>query len=246
MYDGLVRGAADAARGARFLLAHPRLWKWVIAPFVAAAVLLGVAIWAMFGWLASLSGSIESRLPDWLGAVAGVIEIFLLLLLLLIGYFVYVSVVSLISAPFNEFLSEDMEEILTGETGPSFSLFAFVRDLIVGIIHGLRRLILYLFIVALLFLLGLLVPVVGSILAAVIGMWMTARFAAYDAYDAVWARKNWPYRAKTGYLAEHRARTTGLGAAISLLLLVPIVNFLALSVGAAGATLAYLDQSRPQ
>jgi uncharacterized protein involved in cysteine biosynthesis len=74
---------------------------------------------------------------------------------------------------------------------------------------------------------------------------MTARFAAYDAYDAVWARKGWSYRAKMAFLGRQRARTTGLGAAVALLLIVPVVNLVALSIGAAGATLAHEQQSRP-
>jgi uncharacterized protein involved in cysteine biosynthesis len=73
---------------------------------------------------------------------------------------------------------------------------------------------------------------------------VTARFAAYDAYDAVWARKSWGYRAKVDYLAEQRARTTGLGATVALLMVVPVANLLALSIGAAGATVAYLDTAR--
>ena len=66
--------------------------------------------------------------------------------------------------------------------------------------------------------------------------------AAYDCYDAVLSRRDLPYEAKTAYLAARRGRTFGLGAAVAGMLLVPVLNLVALGVGAAGATLAVLDE----
>ena len=79
-----------------------------------------------------------------------------------------------------------------------------------------------------------------SVLAIAIGYYVTARFAAYDTYDAVFARRGWSYGAKMEYLARHRSRTLGLGAGVALLLMVPVLNLLALPLGAAGATLGFL------
>jgi uncharacterized protein involved in cysteine biosynthesis len=54
----------------------------------------------------------------------------------------------------------------------------------------------------------------------------------------VLARRLLPYHDKFGYRAAHRGRTTGLGAAVTALLLIPGLNLVALGLGAAGATLA--------
>ena len=47
---------------------------------------------------------------------------------------------------------------------------------------------------------------------------------------------------KLAYLAEHRSRTYGLGAATAGMLLVPGLNLVALGLGAAGATVAMHDR----
>jgi CysZ protein len=95
----------------------------------------------------------------------------------------------------------------------------------------------------LLFVLGF-VPVIGTIAAMLLGGYFTARGAAYDCYDAVLSRRDLPYDTKTAYLAERRGRTLGLGVAVAGMLLVPVLNLVALGVGAAGATLAVLDEKR--
>jgi uncharacterized protein involved in cysteine biosynthesis len=95
-----------------------------------------------------------------------------------------------------------------------------------------------------LLILGVAVPVVGTVLAAVLGAIATARFASYDAFDAIWARRRYRYRAKIAYLREHRWRTFGLGAVVGLVLVVPGLNVVGLSIGATAATLRVIDQER--
>jgi CysZ protein len=96
----------------------------------------------------------------------------------------------------------------------------------------------------LLLIVGIAVPVVGTTVAAVLGFIATARFASYDAYDAVWARRRYRYRAKVGYLRENRWRTLGMGAVVAPLLLVPGLNVVALAIGATAATLRMIEQER--
>jgi uncharacterized protein involved in cysteine biosynthesis len=48
------------------------------------------------------------------------------------------------------------------------------------------------------------------------------------------------YRDKLAYLARHRSRTLGRGAAVAGMLLVPGLDLIALGLGAAGATVAAL------
>jgi uncharacterized protein involved in cysteine biosynthesis len=87
------------------------------------------------------------------------------------------------------------------------------------------------------------VPVIGPVLAILIGGYLAATSASYDCFDAVLARRLWPYRRKVEFLRSHRGRTLGLGAAVAAMMLVPVLNLVALGIGAAGATLAALDLS---
>jgi CysZ protein len=236
MVADLVRGAHDGLRGAAYLARNPRLWIWVVLP----AVIIGLVLFAALG-------AILAVVSPWIAAVVAfvpghwaerLIEVVAWIILAIASMSLVLSLAALIAGPFNEMLSEAIEERITGVPGPKFKLGHFLYDALVGAIHALRRITVYLILMGLLLLIGLLVPVVGTAVAAAGGAIATARFASYDAYDAVYARRRMPYREKMAALNARLSRSMGLGAIVSAVLLVPGLNLLALSIGAAGATLA--------
>lgn len=235
------KGVGDIGRGFRFLNAHPRLWKWVVAPaLVTLAILAG-----MIAAVARIAGPLVARVAGWLpefleGAGTWVLWIVVVIVLIAGGMMLFVSIVGIVAGPFCELLSEAVEEAATGKPGAPFALGAFLRGALAGLAHGVRRLVLSVVGMVLVFAVGF-VPVIGQIAAPLLGGWLAARAAAYDCYDAVLSRRALAYRDKLAYLDRHRARTVGLGAGITGLLLVPGVNLFALGIGAAGATLAALE-----
>jgi CysZ protein len=243
MIDRFFIGARDATRGAAFLAARPRLWGWIVAPALLALVILVAVICVAVGWAGEAIDWIVGFLPDSLERwIAGALTAVLVVALAFAGYVVFLGLAAIVAAPFNEMLSEAVEREVTGVEPPPFSPLVLLRDIALGIVHGARRVMVYLFTVAALFAVALIVPIAGPIVAAVLGTIVTARFAAYDAFDAVAARKGWAYGAKLQYLRVHRGRSYGLGAAVAALAAVPGLNLVALSVGATGATLAWLDE----
>jgi CysZ protein len=237
----LTRGIHDGMRGATYLARHPRLWRWVLAPAIVAAVVFVIAIRWILGLLSGPIDTIASVVPgSW---AATVLHVAATIVLVVASATIFISVAALIAGPFNEMLSESIEEHVTGVPSPKFDAVRFVVDLAVGAVHAIRRIAVYLVTMAALLVVGLVVPVAGTLLAAIGGAIATASFASYDSYDAIWGRRRWRYRAKIAYLREHRWRTLGLGAVVAALLLVPGLNLVALSVGATGATLRDLEQT---
>jgi CysZ protein len=236
-------GLADLGRGFRFLNQHPRLWGWVIAPailtlLIMIGLIVGVtqlvdpAVAWLTGWLPGfLQGLATARV--WLIVIVGLGAGALM---------IFVAIVGIVAGPFNEMLSEAVEARLTGKPGPKFSFGAFARSFAVGLVHGIRRVVIAVFSFLLLFALGF-VPVIGTIAALVLGFYFTSRSAAYDCYDAVLARRELSYDGKLAYLANHRSRTLGLGAGVTGLLFVPGINLVALGIGAAGATIAMAQKT---
>lgn len=239
---GLLRGIGDARRGAGFLAARPRLWRWVAAPFALTLGLLVALIALAVRYLGPAIDRWLADLPGFLAWMSTALTVLVALAVLAFGYFAFVAAAMALSAPFNEMLSEEVEAIVTGVPAPPTSPGAMVIDVLVGLVHGLRRVAGYLVWMALLFLLSNLVPVLGHGVALLIGGLITARYAAWDAYDAVLARRRLTYAAKRETLAGLRGRAFGLGASVAGLLLVPGLNLVALPIGAVGATLGYLDQ----
>ena len=242
MVAELVKGIYDGLRGAAYLARHPRLWVWVIAPAVLAVLVLIVAVGSILGllspWIAALAAYLPGTWADnLLKIVAGIV-------LAIASVSIFISLAALIAAPFNEELSEAIEERETGVPGPKFSILRFLVDLVIGIAHAARRVSIYVLVMGTLLILGIAVPVVGTTVAAVLGAIATARFASYDGFDAIWARRRWRYRQKTAYLRENRWRTLGMGAVVGVVLVVPGLNVIGLSIGATAATLRVIDQER--
>jgi CysZ protein len=239
----LVRGAGDAARGGRFLLGAPGLWIWVVAPALVTLVLL-VAIIAGAVWLIDpVVGWLAAHLPETVaGWVGGLLRFLVIVALVIFGFVMFVSLAGVLAGPFCEILSEKVEEQVTGRPAPDAG--NFVVGLVTGLAHSVRRLVVSLFGLVLVMALSSFIPIVGGIIAAAVAFYLAGTSAAYDCFDAVHSRRSWSYRRKVEYLRAHRGRTLGLGCATTALLLVPVVNLMALGVGATGATLAVLDIER--
>jgi CysZ protein len=236
--EQLATGVRDFGRGVSVLNAHPRLWKWIIAPAVVTGLLIAGSIVGILRVVDPVSSWIVRHLPSVIAHLASsVVTALIVVVLVAAALLVFVPVAGMIAGPFNEILSEHIESQLTGRPSAPFSLRAFVHGFARGVSHGVRRLLATLLGLVLVFALGF-VPVIGTIAAMLLGAWLTAHGAAYDCYDAVLARRAMSYRDKIGYLARHRQRTLGLGATVATLLLVPGVNLVALGLGAAGATVA--------
>jgi CysZ protein len=237
-------GVRDVARGWGALRAYPRLWKYVIAPALITAALLVGAGFAVWHFLHPVMRWVSDHLPAVLAHVAGsALAVVLAIVMWFAAAVVFVPLAGLIAGPFAERLSEHLEHALTGRPGAAFAFGEFVHSLVLSIAHSLRRLIGSLFAMILVFCIGV-IPVIGTLAAIVAVAWLAAHSAAYDCYDAVLARRLMAYRAKLLYLRSHAPRTTGLGAAVAVMLMIPGVNLFALGLGAAGATVASLEQER--
>lgn len=220
------------------LRARPRLWKWLVAPALITLALLVAAVVAITRLVHPVTSWAAAHLPGVLASLAGsLLTVIVVALLMIGGFLVFTPLAGAIAGPFCERLSEHLESELTGRPPPPFSLRELVHGTALGIAHGLRRIGVALFGVALVFAIGA-VPGIGAIAAILVGAWLSARAAAYDCYDAVFGRHLMRYREKLAYLAQHRGRTTGLGLVVAGMLLVPGLNLIALGIGAAGATIA--------
>jgi len=222
-----------------YLVRHRFTWKWVAAPILLYTLILGIMVWCGQHYAAAGVDWLVQRVPESLAFLAGPVKALSLALLLVGGYFFYVAVASVVSAPFHEFLSEAIER--RRPDGSRSKAGHVAIEVGRGLVHAIRRAGVYLLTVSLLLLLGLVIPVVGSVIATGLGFLVTARFAAFDAFDAIWARRSMTYREKKEYVRAQSGHTLGVGVGVTLLLAVPVLNLFALSVGATSATLGYRE-----
>ena len=238
----LLSGARYLGRGARFLVANPRLFTWVVIPYAITLALFALGAWAAVSYFDDLVAWLTSLVPSWLaGLLRAVLYVLLASTLGLASYFLFFAIAAVVAGPFNEFLAEAVEGRVTGKASPPLSAGRLTRDVLLTIAHETRKILRYLFLVGCLFLLSLFIPGVGWAVYAVGGAFLTARFAAYDVLDYTMARRHWTFKQKQEFLGRHRSLSTGLGAAVSLFLLIPVLGPLAYPLGAVGGTLLMLD-----
>ncbi len=239
---GFQKGMGDVAWAASMLARTPKLWGYVIAPAIVAALLAIAAIYFLFGPLVSYADQAVGWLPDFLSFIGSIVRILVLIPLLGIGYVIFIAATALCTAPFCEQLSESVEVSLSGREPPAFSIATLLKDFALGIDHSIRRIVSYLLVMAGLFILSFIVPLIGALIFTIGGAWVTMRFTAYDALDAVWARKSLHYKDKMSQLKQVRGRAYGIGAVTAILLVVPGLNFLAMPLAAAAATRLHVEE----
>jgi CysZ protein len=148
----------------------------------------------------------------------------------------FVILGGLVTAPFNEEISQRVEEIVTGE---SLHKLGFWEDAYISIKGELEKIVFYLIILFLIFLLDF-VPVAGNILAAVLGILFSFFYNALDFLDYPMTRKKMRFRQKLRVTRSGGMITYGFGCTAFLLMFLPIVNvFMKPILVVAGTSLYY-------
>lgn len=235
------RGFRYPMRGLRYLRDHPDLWGWVAIP---AALNLGLFVLGLVStWLAAprLLGLVWTQPEHGLAVALWFISAWILRLGLaaVVGMGVYL-VAGVLSAPFNEVISERVEQAELGDAGEPFGLQVFLRDTGISVLHSLASLLAYGAVMLPLLALNLL-PAVGSVLSMVLSWAVTGAFLAREMLDGVTSRRRMSLGAKVRLVRTHLALMEGFGVAMNLMLWVPLLNFLCLPIGVVGATLLYCD-----
>ncbi len=228
-------------RAIRFLVGQPRLWRLVVVPvlinialFVLAFALVLAYVDDAVAWLwAKPAGA---GLLGWAMAALWYILLVLFVGLGLVVSYVFVLLLGgIVASPFNDALSERVEAILTGRVKARQPEGSFVGGVLRSI--GSTALItgLYVLLMAPLLLLNL-VPVLGSVAAALLGGAIGAFFIALEYSDTTFERYGLSLKEKIRLLRANLALAGGFGLGTSLLLWIPLLNFLCIPLAVVGGT----------
>ena len=164
-----------------------------------------------------------------------------LLLLWATGLLVVVMLTNVVAAPFNDFLSEEVERLITGTPGPPFSLAVIFRDTVRTVGLEALKLLIYLVIMVPLWLVSLAFPVVGQVIYSIFAFLFTAVYFAVDYIDWPASRRNKSMTYRFGMLTDHFMPMFGFGTGVWLFLFVPFVNLLFMPAAVAGGTMLFLE-----
>lgn len=240
--QAFVEGFGTPLAGLHFMLKHPRLWGYAVLPVVLNLILttlfLGGLFWGGYEFFGYLHGKIDpGSYPAWLSWLVVIGEVLLglalvvvILLLAIAGWLVFQGI---LCGYFYSELAKRVELILgmRKEDIREVSLAYQAGDALLDVTFvG--------FIAASCFVMSF-IPIVGPIAAVCIGGYFDCMVFGMDYLDypqALRARKRGVQRQ---FARQHRAHTLGLGACVTLITFVPIVNAFFLTTAAAGAVLLY-------
>ena len=258
MLTDLVRGFRFPFQGIAFLARHSSLWTWAALP---AAVNVGVFAAALgvflyfFGTLYGLAtGWMYPEAPDvflawlWVGPlrlVAWSIGIVLLLAALLILYGAFLALGLVIAAPFLALLSQRVETLAAGRPAAAATRWrAALAAVFESVTDEFRKVAFFAGVQLVLWGLGVLLPVLAPA-AVALAMLFTLVFLPLEYAGFAMDRRGLRFAQRRALVRRHPGLMLGFGAAASLTLLLPLLNFVCMPALVVGGTLMMLHLDAP-
>lgn len=257
---GLLAGATYPFRVLSVFWRKPRLWGYVAMPILVNFV-LGVVLYAgllFFGsegiahLMTSLTHWVDSliaNLPAWLRVldyliigVGWLVRSLLIVGLLLLTGFVLAQFGVLLGAPWYGKLSEQLEELRTGQL--YIVEVGIVRDIGRAILFELKKLVLALGVGIGLLLLNL-APGIGTLAATMGGLTLAGTLVCLDFLDAPLERRRLRFRKKLGIVWKSFPASASFSLVCLGLVSIPLLNLLTIPLCVASGTLFFCDRILP-
>ena len=234
------RGLLFPVRAFGIIVRTPKLLGLsLLCALVTALTLVGVGAGA---W--SLGQSLAGRLVDgdgsWQHAASVGLGVVFFMLLFAVGA---LTVPNLLLAPLQDPLSEATEACCGDFTPPAFSVGGLVRGTLESLRHTLLRLGFMALGLLVLFPLNL-VPVAGSVLYLVLSSTWSMFWISVEHLSNPMARHLRPFRQVVGALRKRLPLALGVGAALYVLLWLPVLNFFLMPVAVVAGTLLFRSLRR--
>ena len=231
MINNPFTGAGYVLQGLQ-LIFRPGLKRYLIVP-----VTINILVFSLVGWLgfSQFDGLLDRFMPEssWLYYFRWILWPLFAITLILMIFYTFTIIANLLAAPFNGKLAEEVERILTGERPPG-APGSIAADIIPSVLSELRKLV-YFLVRALPLLLLFLIPVV-QIGAPFLWILFSAWFLSVEYMDYPMGNHGIKFRDQKTAMKRIRLTALGFGGGVTLLMLIPILNFLAMPAAVAGAT----------
>lgn len=227
------------------LLSHKSLRLYVITPLVINVLLFIGLFYLGMHFFSHFVNFIEQALPTWLSWLRWILWPLFVLALILLWVYTFTFIANLVSAPFNGFLSEKTESLITG-TSPAQALTW--RNVLAQIPYALSmqmRLMLYYLPRAALCLVLFFVPVI-QVIAPFLWFLLNAWMMAVQYLDYPAENHQIPFSDFRKKITAARWPAFGFGTSVMLASMVPLLNLIVIPSAVIGATLFWIDMRAPR
>ncbi len=230
-------GARYLLHGIKLLL-RPGLRRYVILPLLINILVFSLLIWVGISQFTDL---LNWMLPQdsWLSYLEFLLWPLFAVAAILVTFYSFTILANLFAAPFNGLLAERVELMLTGKL-PANSEQSFVRSVWPALRSELIKLA-YFLLRALPLLLLFVVPgvnLIAPILWFLFGVW----YLALEYADYPMANSGLAFKDQRLQMKQVRLAAIGFGGSLTLLMMVPVLNFVAMPAAVAGATAMWCDR----
>ncbi|MDY6781508.1 MAG: EI24 domain-containing protein [Cyanobacteriota bacterium] len=260
MICGLLTGASYPLRALGAFQKSPRLLKFLIIP-IALNFVIGVVLYIglLFPTWSGLTHLIEIlahrfdlltvNLPPWLSfldylilALGWLLRLLLVIILFLITGFVFLQFGTILGAPWYGQLSEQMEKFRTGRV--EIVEVHFLTDIGRAILFELKKIGLG-SAIALPLLLFNFIPGLGTAIASLGGISLTAAIALLDFLDGPSERRRFSFRKKLSLAVQTFPASASFSLVCWILSSIPLVNLVTIPICVASGTLFWCDRILP-
>jgi CysZ protein len=220
------------------MLMLPGLRKHILAPLG-----INIVVFIAIGWLgyAQFDNLLNSLLPEssWLSFLRWILWPLFALSLLLITFYTFTALANLIAAPFNSILSAKVEEMITGHRPPEDR--RQLRQIILPSIMSELRKLSYFLIRAVPLLLLFVIPGI-NLMAPFLWLLFSAWFLSIEYTDYPMGNHGLSFQSQHQRLKNRRMTALGFGGGVTLLMMIPILNFAAMPAAVIGATRLWCEE----
>lgn len=224
-------------RAFRFIKKHPRLYKYILIPFTINLSVFSLTIYYGLGFFFDLVSRYVPQGDSWYWFLLNYIIMALVIIVtLVLVFFTFTVIGSLLASPFNDILSERTEEMLTGQTSDEPFVFkTFLKDSGRVLIVESKKISLFLTGMLLLLFLNIL-PVIGSLLYSVLSVAWTVFFLVIEFTGYIFSRKKLTFKEQRHVIFHDFSLMAGFGLGVFCILTIPFLQFLCIPLGVVGAT----------
>ena len=220
------------------LLNTPGIRRYVILPLLINLVIFGALIWYGYSLFQPFVDWFMSYIPGFLDFLQWLAWLLFGVLAAITVFFTFTPVANIVAAPFNALMSEKIEMHLTGRAVSSNISFARMAVDAIGSQFGKLFYILLWALGLFLFSLIPLVNFIAPVLWVIFGSWLLS----IEYFDYPMGNHDLKFAEEKKRLAARRGISLGFGGAMMIMTSIPVINFFAMPLGVAAATLLWVEQ----
>jgi CysZ protein len=222
------------------LITKPGIKRFVVIP-----LLINIAVFSTLSWYGYQQFDLfmERLLPaeSWLSFLRWLLWPLFAVATILVAFSTFTIIANLIASPFNSLLAERVELYLTGKTfDQETNWLDLVKSIIPTIFTELRKILYYLS-RAIPLLILFIIPVV-NVAAPFLWFLFSAWFLTLTYIDFPMGNHQIGFQTQKQDMGKRRVLSLSFGTGLTLMTMIPILNFIAMPTGVAGATKIWVDE----